>query len=142
MDARAKLRKLVNSADNPSIGFCPSPLQISRAYNILNECLFEGKLKKPHIIIRPMRDAWALCEGDIYTGEDRWENSPVCHRIIINDQFPNRKFFLEVLAHEMIHQYQCEIQNRMDHGQTFWAWKNKLAKYNLKLFKSRAETGH
>jgi hypothetical protein len=139
MDAKAKLRKLVNSADNPKLVFCPTPLQISRAYNILNECLFDGKLKKPYIITRPMRDAWGVCEGDIFTGNDRWENDPVCHRIVINDQFPNRKFFLEVLAHEMIHQYQCEVQNRMDHGQTFWAWKRKLEKYNLQLFKSKAE---
>jgi len=140
MDARVKLRKLVNNVDESSATFCPSPLQISRAYNILNECLFDGKLKKPYIIIKQMKDAWALCEGDIYTGQDRFINDPVCHHIILNDTFPNRKFFLEVLAHEMIHQYQCEFQNRMDHGQTFWAWKNKLEKYNLRLFKSKAGT--
>lgn len=139
MDARAKLRKLVNSADNPNMVFCPSPLQISRAYNILNDCLFEGKLKKPYIIIRPMKDAWALCEGDIYTGQDRYNYDPVCHRIILNDRFPSRKFFIEVLAHEMIHQYQCEFQNRMDHGQTFWAWKDKFGRHKLRLFKSKSE---
>lgn len=139
MDARAKLRKLVNSADNPNTSFYPSPLQISRAYNILNECLFDGKLKKPYIIIRPMREAWGLCEGEIYTGQDRFNYDPVCHRIILNDQFPNRKFFLEVLAHEMIHQYQCEFQNRMDHGQTFWSWKSKFDRYKLSLFKSKSE---
>lgn len=142
MDARAKLRKLVNSADSPSLGFCPSPLQIARAYNILNECLFDSKLKKPHIVIRPLRDAWALCEGDIYTGEDKNYYDPKCHRIVITDKFPNRKFFLEVLAHEMIHQYQCEFQNRMDHGQTFWSWKQKLGKYKLRLFKSKSELSH
>jgi len=139
MDARAKLKRLVNSADNPNGFFSPTPLQVARSYNILNSCLFDNKLRKPNIIYRNMRDAWALCEGDVYTGEDRFEHDPVCHRIIINDRFPSRKFFLEVLAHEMIHQYQCEFQNRMDHGQTFWAWKNKLEKHNLRLFKSRAD---
>lgn len=136
MDARVKLRKLVN-AENPQGSFNPTPLQISRAYNILNDCLFDGKLKKPAITIKPMRDAWGLCEGDIYIGQDRFYNDPICHKIVISDQFPNRKFFIEVLAHEMIHQYQCEFQNRMDHGQTFWEWEEKFKKYNLRLFKSR-----
>jgi hypothetical protein len=138
MDARAKLRRLITVTDGQDDLFAPTPLQISRAYNILNDCLFGGKLKKPYIIIKNMQNAWALCEGDIYTGEDRFDYAPVCRRIILTDQFPNRKFFLEVLAHEMIHQYQCEVQNRMDHGQTFWVWKNKLERYNLRLFKSKA----
>lgn len=140
MGARAKLKRLIEVADVQDDIFSPTPLQISRAYNILNDCLFGGNLKKPYIMIRNMRDAWALCEGDVYTGGDRFDYDPVCHRIILNDQFPNRRFFLEVLAHEMIHQYQCEVQNRMDHGQTFWAWKSKLERHNLRLFKSKSGT--
>lgn len=85
-----------------------------------------------------MRDAWALCEGDLYTGQDRFIHDPVCHRIILAEQFPSRKFFVEVLAHEMVHQYQCEHLNRMDHGQTFWAWENRLNRYNLRLFKAKS----
>jgi hypothetical protein len=134
MNAHAKLRKLVNSADNSCSVFTPTPLQVARTYNILNKCIFNGKLKKPNIIIKPLEEIWALCEGDIYTGDDRFENDPVCHRIILHPQFPTRKFFIEVLAHEMVHQYQCEYLNRMDHGQTFWEWEEKLGKYNLRLF--------
>lgn len=137
MDASAKLQKLVNSADNPKSKFTPTPLQISRAYNILNACIFEGKLKKPHIIVKLLKDEWGICEGDIFIGNDRFTNVPVCHRIILSDSFPHRKLFLEVLVHEMIHQYQCEHLNRMDHGQTFWYWKSKLNRYNLDLFVSK-----
>lgn len=139
MNARAKLKRLVNSAETTHEYFCPTPLQIARAYNILNICLFDGKLKKPHIISRSMRNLWGLCEGDIYVGEHRFDNIPICNRIILTERFPSRKFFLEVLAHEMVHQYQCEFQNRMDHGKTFWAWKHKFNKYNLTLFKDRAD---
>lgn len=134
MDSRAKLRRLV-TVDNVKVEYIPTYLQVVRTYNILNSCIFGNRLKKPHIIIRNMRDTWALCEGDVYTGHDRFENDPVCHRIIVNDRWPSRKFFVEVLAHEMIHQYQCDHQNRMDHGKTFWAWKETFEKYNLRLFK-------
>lgn len=138
MDARVKLRRLLDKATIAGTTFNPTPLQVARAYNILNHSIFAGKLKKPDIIIRNLNDAWGLCEGDIYTGKDRWIHDPICHRIIINNEFPTFKFFIEVLAHEMVHQYQCDFQNKMDHGKTFWAWENKLKKYNLKLFKSKA----
>lgn len=138
MDARVKLRRLLDKATIAGTTFNPTPLQVARAYNILNHSIFAGKLKKPDIMIRNLNDAWGLCEGDIYTGKDRWIHNPICHRIVINNEFPTFKFFIEVLAHEMVHQYQCDFQNKMDHGKTFWAWENKLKKYNLKLFKSKA----
>lgn len=137
MDARAKLRRLVD-VEACATTYRPTYGQAVRVYNILNSCIFGDKLKKPHIVIRGMRDSWALCEGDLYTGEDRFIHDPICHRIILADQFPSRKFFVEVLAHEMVHQYQCEHLNRMDHGQTFWAWENKLNRYNLRLFKAKS----
>jgi hypothetical protein len=133
MDARAKLKRLVD-ADNIQFGYSPTYAQATRAYNIINYCVFDGALKKPTIIIRTMNLAWGICEGDLYTGADRFIHDPVCHRIVLNTSFPSRKFFVEVLAHEMIHQYQCEHLNRMDHGRTFWEWKPKFERYNLKLF--------
>ena len=138
MDARAKLRKMLNKADITGVCFRPTPLQVSRTYNILNNCLFGGVLQKPTIIIRRMPDAWGLCEGDVFTGKDRWTNDPICHRIVVNDEFPSFKFFIEVLAHEMVHQYQCDYLNRMDHGQTFWHWESKFNRCKLRLFTARS----
>lgn len=136
MDAKAKLRRMLSN-DSFDVAFMPTPLQVSRTYNILNHCLFDGKLKKPTIIIRSMSDSWGLCEGDVWTGNDRWIHDPVCKRITLNDSFPSVRMFIEVLAHEMIHQYQCDFLNRMDHGKTFWAFKPKFNRMGISLFVSR-----
>lgn len=135
MDKRAQLKKFVReSSNNP---FVATPRRAARAYNLINQCIFKGALKKPTLLIERLDGFWGLCEGEIYTGKDRELNTPVCHRIRLNDTFPSRRMFIEVLAHEMVHQYQCEYLNRMDHGRTFWEWEQVFSRYNLDLFKTR-----
>ena len=33
----------------------------------------------------------------------------------------------------MVHQWQWMELNQLDHGKTFWKWKNKLAQYEIPL---------
>lgn len=52
----------------------------------------------------------------------------------IYNHFSNKKLFLEILAHEMIHLYDHVHNNgKMNHGKTFFAWKSKMNDLGLRL---------
>lgn len=133
MEKKVKFRRFIDQADEQDCTFYPSMNQVTRAYNIINHCIFNDQLTKPPIYFRRLRDAWGLCNGHLI---DESNLEPQCNSIILRDRFPSKRRFIEVLAHEMVHQYQVEYLNRMDHGQTFWAWKDKFEKYNLRLWHS------
>lgn len=132
MNKRAYFRKYITKADEKIVSFNPSPLQAIRAYNVINECIFGNKLTRPKITIKYISDAWGICYGELDDGKLP-AITPKCNYIALNNTFYSWRHFVEVLAHEMVHQYQCEYLNRLDHGKTFWAWKDKFERYNMKL---------
>ena len=131
MNKRAYFRKYITKAKHDE-AFYPSPLQAIRAHTIINDCIFSGKLSRPRILIQRLDDAWGICHGDLDDGSYPPFN-PCCNYIMLNNSFYNWRHFVEVLAHEMVHQYQIEQHNKLDHGRTFWAWKEKFARYNMHL---------
>lgn len=131
MDHRAYFKRYISRADKKQ-PFTPSPRQLSRAYGIINRCLFNGQLKRPKLQIKHLPDAYGMCYGILDDGKPP-KIDPKCSRIVMHTKFKSRRQFIEVLAHEMVHQYQCEFLNKLDHGKTFWAWKDKFAAYNIKL---------
>lgn len=132
MNKLAYFRRYITKADEKLGSFYPTQIQISRTYNIINDCIFDGKLRRPKIILKYMPDAWGICQGDLDDGSYP-AFKPRCNYIALNNSFDSYRHFIEVLAHEMVHQYQCEHLNKMDHGKTFWAWKVKFARYNMRL---------
>ena len=112
--------------------FKPSILQMTRAYTMINQCVFGGVLNRPALKIRYLPEAYGMCYAILCDGkEPRIE--PYCQRIVLTPRFKSKKHFIEVLSHEMVHQYQAEFQNRMDHGPTFWAWRDNFARYGIRL---------
>lgn len=132
MNKRAYFKKYITKADEKNAVFNPTPLQAVRAHTVINECIFGNKLSRPKIIIQHLSDAWGICHGDLDDGKYP-PFDPQCNYIALNDSFYNWRHFVEVLAHEMVHQYQIEQYNKLDHGKTFWAWKEKFERYNLHL---------
>jgi len=53
----------------------------------------------------------------------------------MNKRYKSKKFFVEVLAHEMVHHYQFMNDEPMGHGPSFEKWSDKFSKKGLKLFK-------
>jgi hypothetical protein len=107
--------------------FKVTPKLVMRWWNLLNKAIFDGKLLAPKkIICKAFRGDYGWCmplstKGHVHLG--------------INSEFFDRKTFLAVLAHEMIHQWQWtdeEFGGRLTHGETFWRWESVL-KNNLKL---------
>ena len=132
MGKRAYFKKYLAGASVKAEPFSPTPRQLSRAYNIINHCLFDDQLRRPPLQIKYMTDAYGICYGTLDDGKPPIFD-PTCDRIVMNTKFKSKRQFIEVHAHEMVHQYQVEFQNRIDHGKTFWAWKDKFADYNIKL---------
>jgi hypothetical protein len=63
----------------------------------------------------------------------------ICGLLSITNSFPNKRIFIDVLAHEMVHLYQFLHASppfsyrSVSHGKSFHAWKNTFEKYGLKL---------
>lgn len=132
MDKKAYFKRYVSRASERDEPFSPTPRQLSRAYTIINRCLFNERLKRPKLQIKYMTDAYGMCYGILDDGQAP-HHDPYCQRIVLNIRFESKRQFIEVLAHEMVHQYQVEHLNKLDHGKTFWAWKPKFERYNIKL---------
>lgn len=95
-------------------------------FNVINAAIFDNRLPKFHEIeIGNYKDFHALCECDDTT-----------YTLKIKSKFENRKRFVEVIAHEMIHLYEWVEYQKMTHGKDFYEWKNKLKRYNLDLYKN------
>lgn len=103
-------------------------------WTALNHAVFGGILVMPEKFIvqdRKNWDFWGECEG--WQRGSRWgEHYTKCIRI--QKVQPNAKRFIDVMAHEMVHQYEWEQQGVMTHGQkTFFVWRDKLAEKGIPL---------
>jgi len=53
--------------------------------------------------------------------------------ISMKKNFPDRKFFLNVLVHEMVHIGDCMSNNKMSHTESFYAFKEIVEYHGLEL---------
>lgn len=121
----------------------PTEAVVARWYHILNKSLFENKLKIVPIEVKRLKNTlgqviltWDGRKSRKYSGKKLpYHNPSLQYRIEMNHQFTNWRSFLETLAHEMIHQYQVEIQKDpyANHNKNFYAWREKFARYKLNL---------
>jgi len=96
-----------------------------RWFRIINRELFGGVLPNVDVIdIRWRRGSYAF-----YVYDD-WGDLTT---LAMNKKYKNKQFFVEVLAHEMIHHYQYIFSGKVDHGVSFFEWQNKFKKKGLNL---------
>jgi hypothetical protein len=100
-------------------------------FNILNRELFENSLPKvSEIDIRWRRGAHAWYDYD----ETLPGNGTA--RLLMNRRYKSKKFFIEVLAHEMVHHYQYTNNEAVGHGSSFLKWRDKFNQKGLNLVKA------
>lgn len=118
--------------------FRVGPEEVKYAYKIINKYVFDNKLHRPPIEIGITRDYWGICEGlDYETGHNTYS------KLKISDKYFCAQWFMNVLAHEMAHQYQWDIvtpareqegmQPVLSHGPTFFMWRDEFEYYGLHL---------
>lgn len=97
-------------------------------FRILNNEIFSNELPEiDEIDIRWRRKAHAYYT--CYDGKTRR-----C-TLSMNKKYSSKQFFVEVLAHELVHHYQFAKGIPLSHGESFAEWKDKFNKKGLSLEK-------
>jgi hypothetical protein len=118
--------------------FRPSPKDVKYAYKIINRHVFNNQLKLPPIQLGVTRGYWGMCIG---LHEETSPNT-LCS-LKLSDKYFCVQWFMNTLAHEMVHQYQWDINSEyrqqhgleplMSHGPSFFAWRDVMDYYGLSL---------
>lgn len=145
--ARPNPIRAIMSEPLPSItyqrrkSFRPNNADITYAYNIINRYVFDGSLRQPQIEQSTIRSAWGYCNW-----LNKEQNGTSCS-IKLMDKWFCPQWFMNTLAHEMVHQYQWDIYRweHLDyygrpmyeksgaHGPSFYAWRDRFEYYGLNL---------
>lgn len=117
--------------------FTVSLSDIKHVWQLINTYIFADKLSKPKFIVKNSSKYWGLCIGNkIY-------NKKSGCVIYIAKKVYSIHHLVYIVAHEMIHQYQWDIDGKkrlkkglkpiMSHGPSFFKWKNKMNKYWISI---------
>ena len=143
--ARPNPIRAIMEAELPSITyqrrlqFRPTYHDINYVYNICNKYLFDNRLRKPVITQGSRRQTWGFCQW-----ENDYDNTGSYCTISIMDKWFCPQWFVQTLAHEMVHQYQWDIHRfeyhngKMDkksgaHGPDFFMFRERFDHYGLYL---------
>ena len=118
----------------------PSVNDVIHVYDILNHYAFDNQLTRPKIEILPRcRKYWGMCMGETSA---QAENGSYC-KIRLMDKWYCPQWMVTILAHEMAHQYQWDVEGPkrehngkhwlMSHGPSFFQFRNRLAECNVPL---------
>ncbi len=114
--------------------------EVVKLYRILNKTIFNNKLIMPEIEVVPRcRKYWGICFGTVDMPTSR---KSFC-KIRLMDKWYCRQWLIAILAHEMCHQYQWDVEGVkrlakgkepiMSHGPSFFIFREKLKKHGIPL---------
>jgi len=128
---------LPSIADQKRKPFRPTDEDITYAYNIINRYVFDNQLRRPKITQGRVPGCWGIC---------RWLQHPKTMEfyteIRLVDKWFCAQWFMNTLAHEMVHQWQWDIYREENggiyefsgaHGPNFFAWREQFEYYGLHL---------
>ena len=130
---------LPNLYQQRRLHFRPSQYQVHYVYDLLNDSVFANRLMKPEIIVRPRcREFWGMCQG-----ETQMRHTGSYCQIHLMDKWISAQWMIATLAHEMVHQYQWDIEgpereeegreSLMSHGPSFFQFRSLLEEHGIPL---------
>lgn len=129
MSRKSKLAKLLSAKE--TYEYETTIEDCNEWFNVLNRELFDNSLPQIHEIdIRWRRGAHAW-----YDYDEAKPGTGEC-KLLMNKRYKSKQFFVEVLAHEMVHHYQYTNNEEMGHGSSFLKWRDKFNKKGLNLVKA------
>ena len=145
MTKKSDLSKLMREP-LPSIGYQKrlsyrtNVAEVIELYKLINKACFNNKLDMPEIeVLGRCRKYWGMC----YASYDIVKYRKTYCKIRLMDKWFCKQWLITTLAHEMVHQYQWDIdgakreregkQRLMSHGPSFYAHKERLAKHGISL---------
>lgn len=122
--------------------FRPGEEDINYAYSIINKYVFDSALTRPDIQPGRQRQVMGFCQWNL----EEQDSGSWCN-IGLLDKWFCPQWFMNILAHEMIHQYQWDIyrwdhleqhgrkmcESSGAHGPTFYMWRERFEFYGLSL---------
>lgn len=128
---RSQLIKIMQSHDEEV--YYTNTEDCMKWFRIINREVFDNKLSPLNEIdIRWRRGTYAYYESVTDTKDPLYKYSKLC----MNKRYKSKKFFIEVLAHELVHHYQFITEGVTSHGETFVNWTEKFNKKGLRLVKA------
>lgn len=128
---KSQLIKMMESDDDTPYHTTVEDCQ--RWFNILNREVFDGSLEPLNEIdIRWRRGTYAYYESWTDDKKPDYAYTKLC----MNKRYKSKKFFVEVLAHELVHHYQFLTEGKASHGETFCEWTDTFNKKGLRLVKA------
>lgn len=111
--------------------YTPSKNECIEWFHILNENVFDQSLPDlTYIEVGRRRGVWGYYE---YEYDEKQSMFKTCG-IKLHNRYPDQRFFVEILAHELVHHHQAIYNDgRINHGPTFMSWSPKLRKKGIKL---------
>ena len=106
--------------------YYPNYAELEKWWRAINREIFNGELHTPLFEIRRRRMIFGECIGESL--EDLTKVT-----LSFDTWFYSRKHFIEVIIHEMVHQWEWQTHGTMGHGKLFYQWSPALAKYGMKL---------
>lgn len=122
--------------------FRPTEADLLYAYKILNKYIFSNQLRRPLLELGQTQKCWGYCSWE----KDRQYTGSYC-KIKLSNKWFCQQWFLNTLAHEMVHQYQWDIYrwehldafgkpfhtNSGGHGPSFFVWRDIFGDFDLTL---------
>jgi hypothetical protein len=120
----------------------PHDEDIDYAYNIINKYVFDNRLRKPELMKGRLIHCWGECSW-----YHELQDTGSYTTIKISDKWFCPQWFMNTLAHEMVHQYQWDVyrwdhydlygkdiyQHSAGHGPSFFMWRDRFDHYGLNL---------
>lgn len=116
-------------------------VEITELYGILNKYIFDNKLILPEIVmLNKPKQYLGMCKAISFFPTDRDKSNCVLY---IATNWICQQWLIMILAHEMCHQYQWDIDSFkrisegkmpiISHGPSFFLYRDKLKSYNIAL---------
>ena len=115
--------------------------EVVELYHTINDEIFDNKLPIPEIQVVPRcRQYWGYCFAKEPEPIHKTESNCILR---LSDKWYCKQWLITILAHEMCHQYQWDIDSHerlkygheplMSHGPSFFKYKAKLANVGISL---------
>ena len=128
--AKAKLKKNVCQRGHLK-NFSVTPSFICYWWRVINAALFDNTLRQPKSFESVNWKDGSL--GECVALRRYSKKSQIIIRI--NSSISDRKTALNIIAHEMVHQWEQQTFGRMSHGKNFQSWQKKFKSVGLDLQK-------
>lgn len=131
MAKRKYKSKLARIAESDEVNnFEPTLDDCIKWFRVLNREMFNDSLPDVNEFdIRWRRGAYAYYVG----WDDDKDPTYLFTQICMSKKYKSKKFFVECLAHEMVHHYQFINDEPVNHGPSFQCWNAEFKKKGLKI---------